>query len=155
MTILYSWSATKCNRTIGTYWVDHSPKGRRMEFIIETGLYRPRVKFLVMYEVVQTIYTQNMPQTRWANFLGNLKRGWYLWTEWFSVTVRKRNRWRTDRPFSFRPSLYPHFLYISPFSPGLLNVLLSHAPLLLFPVHRLRSLPTSHRRVHLLFSMTE
>jgi hypothetical protein len=36
-TILYSWSATKCNRTIGTYWVDHSPKGRRMEFIIETG----------------------------------------------------------------------------------------------------------------------
>ena len=75
MTILYSWSATKCNRTISTYWVDHSPKGRRMEFIIETGLYRPRVKFLVMFEVVQTIYTQNMPQTRWANFLGKLKKG--------------------------------------------------------------------------------
>jgi hypothetical protein len=104
MTTLYSWSATKCNRTIGTYWVDHSLKGRRMECIIETGLYRPRVKFLVMLEVVQTIYTQNMPQNWWANFLGKLKKGgWYLWTEWFSVTGKQLKRF-ADRCSVLLPS---------------------------------------------------
>ena len=52
MIILYSWSTTNY-KTMGTCWVDHSLKGWRMKFFIETGLYRPRVKFFAMFEVVQ------------------------------------------------------------------------------------------------------
>jgi len=67
-----------------------------MEFVLETGLYRPRVKFLVMFEMFNTIYTQNMSQKWWANLLGKLKKGGgqlnrYLWTKWFTVTVRQLN----------------------------------------------------------------
>jgi hypothetical protein len=74
MTILYSWSATKCNRTIGTYWVDHSLKGRRMECIIETGLYRPRVKFLVM----QAKCTQDKLIRKYMKQISNEQLHWLM-----------------------------------------------------------------------------
>ena len=58
--------------------------------------------------------------------------------------------------FSFLPFLYPLFLKSLPiFSWASLIVLLSHAPLLVSHVHRLRSLPTSHRRVYLFLNTTE
>ena len=88
MTILYSWSATNY-KTIGTCWVDHSLKGWRMEFIIETNLYRPQVKCFAMFEVVQhNLYSKHATKLM-SELLGKTKKkGLYLWTEWFSVTVR-------------------------------------------------------------------
>jgi hypothetical protein len=40
--------SNKMQRFIDTCWVDHSHKKRRTDFTIETVLYRPRLKFVVM-----------------------------------------------------------------------------------------------------------
>ena len=146
MTTLYSWSATKCNRTIGTYWVDHSLKGRRMEFIIETGLYRPRVKFFCNVWGWSTLF---ILKTCHKTDEKTKKGGWYLWTEWFSVTVKQLKRWRIDAPFSFLPSFYSLFLYLRVF----FKLFCFLMPL--FSFHRSIVSALSHRRVHLLLNTTE
>ena len=86
-------------RFIDTCWVDHSLKKRRTDFTIETVLYRPRLKFVVM------------PLKKWANILCKFKKGVgklirYLWTEYCNATKDMVDR----TSVLLRHSLYPIFV---------------------------------------------
>jgi hypothetical protein len=91
----------------------------------------PMSQYVVSCDLCRCGYSSGQPLLLYFCFsFGQLYR--YIWTEWFPLTVRQLNRWRIDPPFSFLPSLFPLFLYLSPFSSGLLYILSFFMPLFSF-----------------------